>query len=259
MEGHTGGVDTLAITPDGRKVVSSSGNTIRIWDLESGKCQHTLDGHPGGTVEVIAITPDGQRVLTGSTDSSVFIWELANGKCLHRLEGHSGPVNKIMITPDGRRVITGSWDNSLRIWDLADGKLLQILRTNSGKVSALALTPDGDQVITGGEENTLMVWALNWDYAFPEPADWDEGARPYLETFLTLHTPYAGRLPQGRNPTTREVTLALSRQGKAAWSEAEFQELMGCLGVAGFGWLREAGVRRKLEELAALRKGTRLT
>lgn len=249
MEGHSGGVDTLAVTPDGRKVVSSSGQTIRIWDLENGKCLHTLDGHPGGTVEVIAITPDGQRVVTGSTDASLFVWELASGKCLHRLEGHSGPVNQILITPDGRIAITGGWDDNLRIWNLADGKLLQILRTDSGKLSALGITPDGGQVITGGEQNSLLVWALNWDYAFPEPADWDEGARPYLETFLTLHSPYAGKLPQGRSPTAREVTLALSRQGKATWSEAEFQELMGSLGVAGFGWLREAGVRRKLEEM----------
>jgi hypothetical protein len=84
-----------------------------------------------------------------------------------------------------------------------------------------------------------------------QTTDWEEGARPYLETFLTIHTPYAGDLPTDHKPTDSEITLALTRRGKPVWSEADFQRLLYTLGCAGYGWLRPEGVRRELEKMAA--------
>ena len=91
-------------------------------------------------------------------------------------------------------------------------------------------------VLSASEDATVRLWELDWDYDFPDPADWDEGARPYLDIFLTLHTPYG---PDG-----------LTRRGKPQWSEGDFQNLLKDLGYRGYGWLRPEGVRKKLEELA---------
>ena len=34
--------------PDGRRIVSASGDkTLKVWDIETGKCVTTLEGHPG--------------------------------------------------------------------------------------------------------------------------------------------------------------------------------------------------------------------
>jgi hypothetical protein len=82
-------------------------------------------------------------------------------------------------------------------------------------------------------------------------ADWDQGAQPYLLNFLSNHTPYVGTLPQDREATEQEVTLALTRQGKPTWTDKDFQRLLFTLGGAGYGWLRPEGVRRELENMAA--------
>lgn len=38
--GHTAGVKTVVLTPDGKRAVSASfGNTLRIWTLDSGECE----------------------------------------------------------------------------------------------------------------------------------------------------------------------------------------------------------------------------
>ena len=48
LSGHTGGVRAVAVTPDGRQVVSGSGDkTLRVWDLASGETVRTLSGHTG--------------------------------------------------------------------------------------------------------------------------------------------------------------------------------------------------------------------
>src|SRR5262249_36703497 len=64
FEGHTGAVRYLAISPDGKRVLSASGwpqgdNTLRYWDLATGKEIHTLRGH-SSMIETVAISPDGK-------------------------------------------------------------------------------------------------------------------------------------------------------------------------------------------------------
>jgi hypothetical protein len=91
---------------------------------------------------------------------------------------------------------------------------------------------------------------LDWELEVCQPADWDEGARAYLQNFLTLHTPYAGVLPPDREPSENEITLALTRRGTPSWNEDDFQGLLYTLGCAGYGWLRAEGVRGALEKMA---------
>ena len=81
-------------------------------------------------------------------------------------------------------------------------------------------------------------------------ADWHKRVKPYLETFLTLHTPPAGQLPQDRVPSEEEITLALTRQGRPIWTEVDIKRLITELGTRGYGWLRPEGVRHKLKEMA---------
>jgi hypothetical protein len=93
---------------------------------------------------------------------------------------------------------------------------------------------------------------LDWELGANQPTDWDEGARPHLEAFLALHTPYAAleaflALHTGGAPEGVELVLALSRRGKPTWAEEDFKHLLYTLGCAGYGWLRPEGVRRELE------------
>ena len=41
-------LSTLAVFPDGRRVVSAScDNTLKVWDVATGECVATLEGHSG--------------------------------------------------------------------------------------------------------------------------------------------------------------------------------------------------------------------
>jgi WD40 repeat protein len=46
LEGHTGGVNAVAVSPDGRFIVSGSDDrTVKVWELESGRLLRSLEGH----------------------------------------------------------------------------------------------------------------------------------------------------------------------------------------------------------------------
>jgi WD40 repeat protein len=200
-----------------------------------------LEGH-GGHVYAVCVSPEGRYAVSGSQDRTVRLWDLRAGKCVAVLEGHGGHVYAVCVSPEGRYAVSGSQDRTVRLWDLRAGKCVAVLEGHGGRVYSASVSPDGRYVLSGGLDGTLVVWELDWDWEFPEPRDWDEGARAYLETFLTLHTL---RGPDGT-----------AGRSVPRWQEEDFQQLLSDLGRRGYGWLRPEGVRRKLEDLAR-RRGLR--
>jgi len=252
FEGHTDSVTSVSISSDGRWALSGGGNfdrTLRLWEPATGQCVRTFKGHTNA-VNSVTFSPDGRWGLSGSWDNTLRLWELATGQCVRTFEGHTDSVKAVSFSPDGRWALSGSWDNTLRLWELATGQCVRTFEGHTIAVSSVTISPDGRWALSGSYDETLRLWDLDWECEFPAPADWDEGARPYLESFLNLHTPYAAELPHDHTPSEEEVRLALTHCGKPSWNEQGFDSLIRQLQYAGYGWLRTEGVRKQLEEMA---------
>ena len=66
LKGHSFSVDSVAFSPDGKRIVSGSAdNTLRLWDVETGKpIGEPLTGHRK-EVDSVAFSPDGKRIVWG--------------------------------------------------------------------------------------------------------------------------------------------------------------------------------------------------
>ena len=161
LESHSIEVDGVAITPDGRRAVSASkDNTLKVWDLDTGRKLRTLEGH-SAWVNGVAITPDGRRAVSASSDKTLKVWDLDTGRELRTLEGHSIEVGGVAITPDGRRAVSASDDKTLKVWDLDTGRELRTLEAHSGSVTGVAITSDGRRAVSASDDETLKVWDLD--------------------------------------------------------------------------------------------------
>jgi hypothetical protein len=61
-------IRAYAFSPDGKRVLSASDDkTVRLWDVETGRCLRVLEGHAGG-VHSVAWSTDQRRALSGSND-----------------------------------------------------------------------------------------------------------------------------------------------------------------------------------------------
>jgi WD40 repeat protein len=287
LRGHTGPVHSVALSADGRLALSGSGlflirndgerlftsGQLKVWETATGRSLSLFEDR-SDAITALSLSADGRFALTGCGQSviqrdngrfvqsgMVHLWELDTARRLGALEGHRGAVTSVCLSFDGRHALSGSTDATVKLWELASGQCLRTFAGHADAVTSVAFSADGRFALSGSADRTLRLWILDWELADAAPADWDEGARPYLEMFLSLHTPYAvpperkrsrsalARLFQSA-PAEKEVAQALTRQGPPKWTENDFQGLLRTLGYAGYGWLRPGGVRRELTRIA---------
>ena len=125
LTGHAAWISSVAISPDGRWVVSGAGDkTIKIWDAETGKELTNISGH---TMEITtcAFSPDGSRILSG----------------------------------EGSIVIPERGDNTLKIWDINTKKELAIFNCEYKCVSC-SFSPCGTKVVCGDQGGNLYFFKL---------------------------------------------------------------------------------------------------
>ena len=93
LKGHTSTVRCLQLVSlPGSVNACISGSRdrqLRVWDLETGRCLHVLEGH---TASVRCVTVRGSVAVSGSYDGSARVWDLETGACKFVLGGHSDKV-----------------------------------------------------------------------------------------------------------------------------------------------------------------------
>jgi serine/threonine protein kinase len=131
LSGHVGPVGALAISSDGRWLLSGGhDNTVRLWDLTSGSELRCFAGHVG-CVHSVALAENALaenkgrlrdqytllRLLSGSDDHTLRCW-LGTGTELCLLKGHTDRVRCVALSDDGRLAASASDDCTLRVWRL---------------------------------------------------------------------------------------------------------------------------------------------
>ncbi|KAL3417424.1 sulfur controller-2 [Phlyctema vagabunda] len=86
-------------------------STVRLWDVNTGRCLKTFFGHLEG---VWALAGDNLRVVSGAEDGMMKVWDARTGKCERTFTGHAGPVTCIGLSDS--RICTGSMDDEVRLY-----------------------------------------------------------------------------------------------------------------------------------------------
>jgi len=87
---------------------------VRVWEVSSGECIQTLEGH-SDDVTAVLWSSEGTRICSGSVDKTVRVWEVSSWECIRTLEGHSDWVNAVSWSSDGTRICSGSADAAVRV------------------------------------------------------------------------------------------------------------------------------------------------
>ena len=149
--------DSGLFLPGGKHFVSSNGERLEVWDLETGKSVRTINTAGtearGYTGELLAARPDGARVLArhawhdSATRERLIEWDWRTGKITATLGGTNQERIYAGYLPDRDGLWCWSLEtHGLSFWDLRTGKEKAALPGLKGANARLAVAPDGARI-----------------------------------------------------------------------------------------------------------------
>lgn len=152
-------VSSLAAVDEDRILSGSLDSVLRLWDLQTGQCIRTFQGHIKA-INCVCIFTDSKgvlRVVSGGDDKTIRIWDIDTGVCILVLRGHEGWVNCVSaFTDDSQRLVSGSADKTVRVWNTKTGKCLQMLEEHS-RVTSVLILRDQKRMVSASWDRTLRI------------------------------------------------------------------------------------------------------
>ncbi|MBC8875872.1 MAG: protein kinase [Planctomycetes bacterium] len=174
---HERGVSTVAISPDGRWLVTASryGQRARLWDLKSE--DPAAEPVLLSAWAAVAFSGNSRWLVTACLDNAV-LWDLTSKDPAATplvLKGHEGHIRAMAISADSRWLVTGSDDMTARLWDLTSDLMNNpfaaphVLRGHLGAIVDVAISADSRWAVTASVDKTARVWDLTFN-TFNDPA-----------------------------------------------------------------------------------------
>jgi len=179
--GHTGPINSVSFTSDGKYIVSgSSDDTLKIWEIESGKEIRSFYG----TYCKVDLKYLGPGIsYTGGSSAWHDKMDIVNGtKCNYeelklrytgseKITGfteHRNLVNTVSFSPNGKYIVSGGLDGSLKFYDASTGQESLTFEGYSGfessqtvkkTINIVNFSHSGKYIVSGGslqERNNLQ-------------------------------------------------------------------------------------------------------
>jgi cytochrome c len=138
LDGHSGPVVALAVSPDGKSLASASWDrTVRVWPLAGGS-PRVLEGN-AENANGVAFSSDGTQIISVGYDDSIRIWQCAgDGVSVHNMPS---PLNSLVVAPDGEIAVAGASGKVFIV--SAAGELIGEVGAGTTPIIQLAISDDG--------------------------------------------------------------------------------------------------------------------
>jgi WD40 repeat protein/serine/threonine protein kinase len=175
-------VQRLVYSPTGETLAAvRHDSTVALWNVASGECHATLDGHAGSLPgrnpraerkqpRAVTFSPNGTFVATAgayydderqSRLGEVRLWEVATGRLLIQFRGHSDSVHAVAFGPESEIVASAGSNRDgsgeIILWDVSTGTERMHLAEES-VVRAVAFSGDGETLASAGDGGTVLLW-----------------------------------------------------------------------------------------------------
>lgn len=110
---HGHPVESLIFYPSGTSLASAGANTIKLWDIMSGKVFQELTNHQK-TITTLRLNGTASRLFSGSLDQHVKIYDLETFRVVHSIK-YAAPILDLGISKNNSHLAVGMSDGTFSV------------------------------------------------------------------------------------------------------------------------------------------------
>jgi RNA polymerase sigma factor (sigma-70 family) len=151
---------SLALSPDGNRLVCCSEQELQVWDVPTAKVLYSVAGQ--GKYAGARFSADGKTLAVADSRRSVCFWDAATGQERGRTKEPYHPAPGFALSDDGKTLVTTEWHSeAIHLWDVPGGTRKAEPAGHRCEPNGTSFSPDGRRVATcGSMDGTIHVWDL---------------------------------------------------------------------------------------------------
>ncbi|MBK8989374.1 MAG: WD40 repeat domain-containing protein [Chloroflexi bacterium] len=154
----------FVVTPDGKNVISTFNDFIKVWNVSNGEPISIFRRHKG-LVMSLAISCDGQFVISGAQDREIKVWDIKQGSLydviVPKLEIRNPMIGikPIAVTPNGQCILfSGMGSHDIYMWNNHSKELVRCFQGHSSLISGINITPDNKFILSSSYDCSALLW-----------------------------------------------------------------------------------------------------
>ncbi|KAL7594219.1 hypothetical protein Lser_V15G28362 [Lactuca serriola] len=169
LQGHRSDVRSVTLSSDNTLLMSTSHNSVKIWNPSTGSCLRTIDSGYG---LCSLFVPGNKFAVIGTKSGNLEIIDVRSGTLVEVVKAHTGAIQSIVATSDGGGFVTGSSDHDVKFWEYETTKIqgqdsvnltvstVKNLSMNDD-VIVVAVSPDGKHIAIALLDCTVKVFYMD--------------------------------------------------------------------------------------------------
>lgn len=150
--------------------------TVKLWDIETGFCDHTFADHSNWVRCLAVRQSDGGLWASAGNDQIIYVYDNHKTK-LFELRGHDHVVESLAFVSEeslsgtAKRedkhldtvrdyLASASRDRTVRLWKVSEATCLAVFKAHENWVRSVLIHPTGNYIISCSDDKSIRVFDI---------------------------------------------------------------------------------------------------
>lgn len=155
--GHKSSIRSIAVSPDGRKMLSASTDSILLWDITTRTCEKRIPVERVG-VNAIVFVDQGKRFAFAGRDRRIHLWDIDLGEVGQMESEATGSIRCLALSKNGRVIAASGMDPTIRYYDIVSRVRIAESIGHVAAVNSMDFSPDGNLLVSASSDRSIRIW-----------------------------------------------------------------------------------------------------